>query len=69
VHKDIVKVACFIYISKYAKKKMFEKLFSALQKTCSVLFTKTRRLNISLEAIDVFLRTILRVYCLNLRVV
>jgi hypothetical protein len=35
-------------------KRMLEKLVSALQKTCSVPLTKTRRLNISLEAVDVF---------------
>jgi hypothetical protein len=50
-------------------KRIFEKLVSALQKTCCVPLTKTMRLNISLEVIDVFPRNVLKRTLLNLSVV
>jgi hypothetical protein len=66
--QDIVKSCRFLHTFQNTQtKRIFEKLVSALQKTCSFPLTKARRLNISLEAVDDFLRNILGVHCLNLK--
>jgi hypothetical protein len=48
------------------RKRIFEKLVSALQKTCSVPLTKTRSLITSMVAVGHFLRIISKVHCLML---